>query len=1121
MDSDWKWTDEQKTTPYFFDMVKEAIGPLFDNEFALRQREIKEKRAENAKKWQSNKKQVFRPGRTAYVPPVVHTIEGTIDPQFVDPNGTRVKIGNHAVANLDVTSSAFTYKVTFNESSRTFRGLTLVHCKSFTATPLPLTASLFKTLLLSCDVSQRTVTNLLAKLHSRESDKEQLHMSIVLERLKEYKRDFPDEIDFNKTVMIRYFLHEKVELLEQLYKKDTQRIYTLLWNDVEEIYETFKQTPSILCCNGMYSFTWQIEDPDTGKVNAEKKYRDLVPVTELTLQDLKDHCVQISPFEEAWIKIYKYLKEEYYGDGNTFVDKYYVEHSLDGIVKQDVVNSAIKFLIEKGVIIRDSHRIYLKRPFLYEQMIAYALGQLRENALATAEASRQMLEYAIEQLRKTVFAKTDVSEHVLLIQAMSDMTWDVMQFTGTHSHDFERLCSEQSVAIKDCHTKPLVVISGGAGSGKTHTLDVAVRTLYQSDDPIGLIVSAFQHKNVGHLARILPHKGIFYTTHQLVASHCNTCTKAKAASAAAAAAMTTTTTTEGAINGDKKRLQKHKTTGIMYRNCTLENQVVLMYDEAGLLPVDIFARHLFSQVLCSPALMRVVLSGDCSQLPSIYPGRLLSDLKIISEKHFNSFVEYKHNHRVKSRLLFDLTEAVKNKRVDDLVFDGVVATRIDCPVTLAELASLVLEKVEERKYTPESSHFITYTNEVKEFLDEVLERHYLKIPFDKPYHPGIFYPGSKMVIKKNDDSEDIHNNEILIIKRIYDFHPITKKQCAVASTSEYMESETKRFIECVNMYKENKTIPIDSELRKLMRKAYVTTNYAFIGDQAPHIIFIGQDGKQFENAQTLYTGWSRPQESLLVIMNEGALYDAIYREIPEKQTSLVYRVEKEFERLDKLREEKRQQKQKQQQEQPKQQSVQNDDTTFHFAIDTKIEPQLSTITKEAENLTKFQPTLSPVVLEHKPSVVTTTTTTTKSTPLKSYTKSVPVKSKIIVDIDDQDFSNPPEMPTISSPLSFKRIRPEDRQPTSEGLNSSDQNKRKHSALEMLKRERAKKMRIESFEAAVSNPISLISLDSQKSDSSNSGHGAFSGSADGEVLTRREIMELFESDDDEKTKMVIN
>jgi hypothetical protein len=780
-------------------MLNEVFGPLIDSECDGR-----EKR--------------FFPNTGKRENEIV--FEGELVTQFRDPTGSRVRINEWVVSGLDFVSPVFRYKIKAYKSDRMFQNMYTVYCYAFEVTPLPLTARSLKDMLLRVECTNRVIDPLLKDLNSNVSDATPLNRDRVREQLERRSQ----AISLDHPELKRFFLVQELQRLSTLYDAENrERLVSMPWDQIVSMYNTFQTDPTSLCCTSFHSYRWQIEDPDTGKMNPKPSYKDLVRVTEIDMSDLERLKVAVNSEQRAWITLYKFVKQQYYESKHIYVERYIIDMYLTDILEKGATSCAIDYLVSKNVFSIFEDRVYLYRAFLHESMIAEAF----------------------EILAKTALRKED--------------EWrDVCIFNNA---DIALLCDEQRKALKIALLNPVSVISGPGGCGKTRTLETFIKIVTQQDDIC--LVTAFQHKNVRHLKSIVPKntKALFFTTHQLIACHAKCCHQSPWASS---------------VKGTKDEV-----TNIEYSVCIFENVGTLVVDEAGLEYPEIIAKLLYSITLCSTKQLRIVFAGDVGQLASIHAGNLLHDLRFICREEFDSAIDLVHNHRAKSALLFNNANAIRQSNIDDFVIDNEIVIRVDIPLKSEHFEGAIIGLVERFKLDPLNSHFITTTNELKGRLNTWLEKYYQRLPVATPY---IIYPTSKIIIRRPDASADVCNNEILNVTRIIDV--IGRLTSSVSNTSAYLPRGSKRFLECLNLRGDFVKFELDSATKKCVYKAYATTNYSFIGDQCETIVYVVPHWNKHETNRTIYTGSTRASERLIYVGALETLERAILTPEPLRRTTL-------------------------------------------------------------------------------------------------------------------------------------------------------------------------------------------------------------------------------------------
>ena len=833
------------------EIQKEIYAPLIDVEYIrIEAQQATETRIKKEQWKQKNQSATNTPSPTSpYTAVPIPDFSGTIDPKFRDSTDARVKIGKYVIVDMPFKSTAFVYTIKATSNGKTFNTHPQVNCKSFSTKPIkPLTKELLRSMLRHAEASKELCDQILAEITPEQFQKELNHVFRVLKSKSGFK--------FESEEFKRYFLHKQLTDLEAFYPDDLVHLRTMSFERLQKLYNMLKNQPAWLCCSRLNGLKWQIKDADTGKIEETASFKDTVSITELTMEQLQKAKINLTQIEEIWIKVYKYVKNDYYREKHAFTEECLIDMQVETDYNVKDIKAAYKFLLDNLVVVKEQDRIYLLKSYLHEVMISNSIVTLRNRHLK--EIPESMKKERLDDWKEMIWTAHTLDEQDQFL---------------------EGACDEQTTGIKKAITEPIAVISGPGGSGKSFVAKKIIRHLHNPENTLGVLVTAFQHKNIGALARDMPQTRIFFTTHQLLAAHNRCCHKSP---------------------WKKGQEKRDKTLCAGFETCIFERVEYLLVDEAGLEYPAIMAPLLAALVECSPNFKGLIFSGDIGQLPSIQSGNLLKDLKTICKHSFNSFVEFTHNHRVKFDLLFQNAKAITTKQPDLVEFDNKVAIHAEYPKTEDELHALIIYLIKKYNLGPENCHFITFTNELKDKINLWLHQYYIKPPQTADganYRRKIFYPGSKILIKRNDASEDIVNNEILIINRIFDRTPISTKEIPVASTNAYLSSEVKRYIECKTMYNTVKMMELSQETKECTFYAYATTNYSFIGDQQLTIVDIVPPWFKRETNETRYTAATRAMERYIFIGNQVLNKKAILTPEPARNTSLASRVNQALAKL--------------------------------------------------------------------------------------------------------------------------------------------------------------------------------------------------------------------------------
>lgn len=513
------------------------------------------------------------------------------------------------------------------------------------------------------------------------------------------------------------------------------------------------------------------------------------------------------------IQFYGQLKRETYDRCNSLVD---TKNSIDA--------EAIKWLASNGVI---------------------ALSPLDSAFVGLSEVYQQ---------------ETALLEALAIIEASSpavDVPRDyVPRLTSGNS-----LCDEQEEALDVLLHKPVLVIDGRAGSGKTDLLYV-LSQLYGSK----LYGTAFQGVNAGQLTRISPRVS---TTHKLLYEHAN---------------------------------RGHHSPSM----CTLKGIEAFVVDEAGTQSLALLAGAVSAFALCGAQNKKLILVGDLGQMPPIggpAPFRYLMD-------HFEkrgSLVHFHHNHRVKpsARLLADNANAVLDGDPDEIEWNQenfVMFTPRSGETPDAAMVRAI------RQFDLKEDEFIviTHQNKHRELLCKVVEKH-----FGGTGEAGAQI-GRKFCFTKNDYEIGVINNEILTLTAIEDRPVKPAKQVvggAVIATVaakrgriEYKSSTKDRKSPNVERYLivrgwdgATREILYEKNIVGRIRKASAVTSNAMQGSSRKVVVRVDFGPSRYSTRERLYTDFTRGEDMVLYVGEPSWIAEAVKRPEPIPLSHLAFRAAKMFE----------------------------------------------------------------------------------------------------------------------------------------------------------------------------------------------------------------------------------
>lgn len=220
------------------------------------------------------------------------------------------------------------------------------------------------------------------------------------------------------------------------------------------------------------------------------------------------------------------------------------------------------------------------------------------------------------------------------------------------------LCSEQLLAVMQILERPISVVSGPAGAGKSASLSELLAHLGAIVRPAQVTFAAYQGNNAATAA--VTNTPFAATAHHILAKHANKCRRSPCFGRTNKRAKQDAARGSGAPRGrgrggrggrggqtslaqfvDVLERQASPDEDGEYVDCPLENVRVLVIDEIGLFYEDLFAPLLHVLTTCGKLRM-IVVCGDHRQMVQIQPGQLQQDLL---EGFAPWTIKYEHQHR--------------------------------------------------------------------------------------------------------------------------------------------------------------------------------------------------------------------------------------------------------------------------------------------------------------------------------------------------------------------------------------------------------------------------------------------------------------------------------------------
>ena len=750
-------------------------------------------------------------------------------------------------------------------------------------------------------------------------------------------KDNKNILDFRWKLL---FLYDELKILIQpsdkwedpLYSESV--IFKLSWDDIISLHDQVISNPFPLCFNPLISFNSKLI-----KMSEESNENSLdqIGLSELTHKDLVDltkrfeKTCKIEDWFFTAVKLYIILKEWTFNNGHAYISR----NALAYTIRNDVNNAkhfeqSMKWMKMNNIINED--KLYNKYKNIQNsndiEDTAIYLHNIYTWELCTVEIFRLMFKNHIDVNKKkekkkniisnkgndkinqkqqqqqnieTLVTKSEVPKKRQLtfeeeIEKFNQNTSDPIKTINNHE-----LCSEQKAAMKIYCEKPVLLVEGRAGSGKTEFLSILLK-FHKIDHIIG---TAFQANHVENLSRIFPNR--CFTTHLLLYTHNNTCYNyGKNASRINTLKKTSDDDNNNNDDNNGKKEYEFSRCGLKYHKCIFENIEILLIDEMSTQSIDVFSKIISAVFLCGK-LKRLILIGDHHQLISIRPGDVLHQLyKVLSEN--NMAVEFLHNHRVKesARILHHNSEAIRMGEAENLIFDNKNCIMVDLK-SFGGIENSLDHVLRKYKIEEEQHCVITRTNNIKKILNKVTEEYFHNfdnIQSKTPYLHYRYEPNRKIMFKKNDYTRGLFNNQILCLDKLIDFSiniPIEmvldKHRTASVyksfpkNTGEFVKRENQRVAICHTLLtNEKKNFIWDKWAQRYVRHASAITTHGFQGSQINTIIIVIPFFSQFDTREALYTAFTRAVENVIIIGKKDDIFKIIKNIEPIRDSYLSSKI---------------------------------------------------------------------------------------------------------------------------------------------------------------------------------------------------------------------------------------
>ena len=480
------------------------------------------------------------------------------------------------------------------------------------------------------------------------------------------------------------------------------------------------------------------------------------------------------------------------------------------IDKADIL-SAYRTLVNHDVLKEDGNDVYLKEIFDYESFIRQFVLAMRDNC--------------------------------------NDYDY-TNEITGYELKMGYKLGRDQKLAVQNCMSHQLSIMTGGAGTGKTSTVCCVIRLLLdQGFDPTDFALAAPTGKAAQRMMEsIRKNLGI-----ELPA-----------------------TTIHVLLEPDPKSFG-----GSEEDECFIHNQEnklgqkIIIIDETSMVDYRI-AYHLCSAI--SPD-TKVIFLGDCEQLPPVKNGFFLRDLIESKVAH----VELKETFRqAGDSSILKIAIAVRNEKLtwydlqrandfnfidlrgDESRFDynlGIIVRAFKAGVIKSSINdTIVLSPITTRKKDRRTFNTKTINLAIqKEILPDVPG----EISFEK--NDEIFKVGSKIIITKNNNAKGIVNGDMGFITEI----DLETQQVTIELTAQ-----------------DDREVILESDELKHIQLAYCVTVHKSQGSEWKNVIYCCFAETCMNKKNLVYTAVTRAKKSLLVVGDRKTFLNSIYNK-PELHRSKI------------------------------------------------------------------------------------------------------------------------------------------------------------------------------------------------------------------------------------------
>lgn len=582
----------------------------------------------------------------------------------------------------------------------------------------------------------------------------------------------------------------------------------------QTLYRLYRHETLEIIKNNPYRFVFEIEG--FGFVTADK----IAQINEMN----RDHEYRIQA------SCY-YALQLSSADGHVYLPKDRCIAEIKGIlqspdVTDETINEQIDILIKDEKIIERDENLYI--PSLY---------------YAESRFSERMIDMLSQEKNETV-TDTDIMGMVGEIEEEESLSYG----------------SEQFEAIKKALHSPLMILTGGPGTGKTTVVKGIVKTYarlndlsihrhdYKSEDEYPFILTA----PTGRAAKRLQEStGIrAMTIHRLLGWDGN------------------------------KFFEKNENEQLQGR--------LLVIDEFSMVDT-VLAHHLFKAI---PDDMQVLIVGDEDQLPSVGPGQVLADLlqsDLIPTVQLDEVYRQKEGSKI-----IDLAHDIKNDRLQkDQIIKEKDFSFIPCEAhQVIEVVSTIFQKAQAKGMSMDDMQVlapmyrtVAGINEINKHLQQLMNPKQ-RNRRERTINEVTFRVGDRVLQLVNQPEDGVYNGDIGKIVHILSAKETDENEDQIIIQFDGKEVTYNRtaylnftLAYCISIHKAqgsefpNVILPVVSSFRRMLRKNLL---YTAITRSQQSLIVCGEIDAFFNGIQTIDTNnrYSTLKEYLLVDSSEVAPDDS-------------------------------------------------------------------------------------------------------------------------------------------------------------------------------------------------------------------------------------------------------